>query len=90
MNEVVPDDTGDSPARPEGVFEPAARTGARPASEDRLTGAHPRSWLPLVMAGVVIAVIATLLVWSWLSRDWSGSDPQGLRGGMAERSRPVA
>ena len=90
MNEADPDDIGDTPARPEVVLESAAWSGTAPASADRLAGSHPRSWLPLVMAGVVIAVIATLLVWSWLSRDWSDSDPQGFRGGMAEQSRPVA
>lgn len=88
MNEAVPDDTGDSQARP--ATESDERTGTSPASQDRLAGAHARSWLPLVMAGVVISVITTLLVWSWLSRDWSDSDPQGIRGGVAEHSRPGA
>lgn len=90
MNEAVPDDTGDSPARPEVASDSTTRTGTRPASQDRLAGAHPRSWLPLVMAGVVIAVITTLLVWSWLSRDSSEPVPQGIRGQMAEQSRPAA
>lgn len=90
MNEEVPDDTGDSPTGQEVSFESAAPFGTGPASVDRLAGAHPRSWLPLVMAGVVIAVVATLLVWSWLARDWSEPDPQGIRGGVAEQSRPGA
>lgn len=90
MNEPVPGTTNDPPQGPELSAGSITWSGTRPDPDLRLAGTHPRSWLPLVVAGVVISVIATMLVWSWLAQNLSEPRTQGLRGDSAERSRPVS
>ena len=90
MNEPVPGTTDDPPQGPEASAGSITWSGTRPDPEVRLAGTHPRSWLPLVVAGVVISVIATMLVWSWLAQDLSDPSTQGLRGHSAERLGPVS